>query len=146
MPASRPTAPAMRLPSPPAESIMTISQSENINLDNETFKKDLMTASQMDSFVSDIQSTTVKQEDMPTEDRIKFKMRKKVCRKIRSILVNDLGLKIVEAERLTLDFEQAIFVAYSENTLEYIQAIKSICNKVKVADRDSRQKKCPSQC
>lgn len=79
-----------------------------------------------------MQSTTIKQEDTSSEDVIQFKLRRKVCKKIRSILYEELQVKLSEAEKYTIAFEQTVFRAYSDNTLEYIQAIKTVCNRVRV--------------
>lgn len=86
---------------------------------------------QMESLSSEIQSSTIKQEEL-TEEKIQFKMRRKVCKKIRAILHEELGLKLTEAEKYTLIFEQAVFTAFTESIREYIQAIKTICNRVRV--------------
>ncbi len=84
-----------------------------------------------DCLSSEVQSSLVKQEE-PTPEQIQFKLRRKVCKKIRAILHEHLGLKLIEAEKYTLLFEQTVFSAFSTNIQEYIQVIKSVCCRVKV--------------
>lgn len=116
--------------SPPQESILTETESQYpCRL---VQGKDADNSKPQGSLISDHQSTTVKLEDSPSESGIQFKLRKKVCKKIRSILVDSLGVKVSEAEYLTLTFEQTIFSAFGEPQA-YIQAIKAVCNSVKVA-------------
>ena len=86
---------------------------------------------QLESLSSEMQSSTIKQEEL-TEEKIQFKMRRKVCKKIRAILHEELGLKLTEAEKYTLIFEQAVFTAFTDSIREYILAIKTICNRVRV--------------
>lgn len=85
-----------------------------------------------DCLSSEVQSSLIKQEE-PTAEQIQFKLRRKVCKKIRAILHEHLGLKLAEAERYTLLFEQTVFSAFSTNIQEYIQVIKSVCSRVKVS-------------
>lgn len=94
-------------------------------------KIDIPVPSRNETLSSDINTSTVKLED-PTVEEIQFKMRRRVCKKIRSILHEKQGLKLAEAEKYTLCFEQAVFTAFNSSIREYIQAIKSVCSRVKV--------------
>lgn len=104
------------LVSPPTESLLSPSEPVQQPLDNNA---------------SEFQSTTVKLEDTGSREGVQFRLRRKVCRKIRAILVDHLSVKISHAESITLSFEEAIFRACPELS-EYIQAIKTACSRVKV--------------
>ena len=124
-----------QLSSPHTESVVTLSQPDAALKAALQPKVEYRGTSVMDSFISDVQSSTVKQEETPTADHIQFKLRRRVCKKICQILHTEIGLKIAEAEKITLAFEQAIFNAYSDSISDYIRTIKTMCNKVKVRCR-----------
>lgn len=88
--------------------------------------------SKNDTFYSDVQSSTVKQEENQTPEQIILKLRKKVCRKIFQILTKELNLGNLDSQELVIQFETALHSAYPAGDLQYLQAVKAVCNRVRV--------------
>lgn len=88
--------------------------------------------SRVNTVCSDFHSSTLKQEEEQTPEQFMIKLRKKVCRKIFQILTKELGQGIMDSQDVVVSFESAIFKVFSNNNVEYLQAVKTVCNKVRV--------------
>lgn len=79
---------------------------------------------------------SVKREDN-RENMIMDKLRKKVCRKIFTILRDEYNVPIIEAKEATLNLEEnvnTLFPSYSSSK-HYIEIIKTLFKKLKVNNR-----------
>lgn len=86
----------------------------------------------VDIFYSDVQSSTIKQEEAQTTEQIMIKLRKKICRKVFQILTKELKLGIMDSQEIVVKFEAVIFSVFPDDTAQYISAVKNICNRIRV--------------
>lgn len=109
----------------------TESTADQIDSGHQEIQPEIPVADRNVSMSSENLRSTVKLEE-PNAEEVQFKLRRKVCKKIRSILHEELGMKLKEAEEYTLAFEQSVYAAFNANIQDYIQAIKAVCNRVRV--------------
>lgn len=124
--------------SPPSEALLSQSQDQSQSCKIEQVGVSQI-ISKVSTFCSDFQSTTVKQEETQTPEQILLKLRKKVCRKILQILTKELNLGMMDSQDLAIKFETTIFNAFSNDSVQYLLAVKTVCNRVRVSPVYSRQ-------
>lgn len=124
-------------PSPQSEDVQSHSQENCVKIE-QVITSDVR--SKIDTFYSDMQSSTVKMEDTQSPEQIMIKLRKKVCRKIFQILIKELNFGIMDSQELVVNFEAAIYSVFPQDNTKYLFAVKTICNKVRVnIDYDSQR-------
>lgn len=118
------------------KSVVDINDSDSI----EHFDSRLLAESAESSLLSEYfpnstgrMALNVKREEC-TETLIKDKLRRKVCRKVFSILKDEYKLPSAEAKNLTLNIEERVNLLYPSysSAKQYVLTIKSFFSKLKV--------------
>lgn len=119
-----------------SKSVVDINDFDSIdNLDSRFFA-DLADSSHMSEYLptsTSRQALNIKREEC-TETLIKDRLRRKVCRKVYSILKDEYKLPSAEAKNLTLNLEERVNLLYPSysSAKQYVLTIKSLFNKLKV--------------
>lgn len=116
--------------SPQTESVPSMSQEQLTKM--ESYQQPPLVKHNSQSFISDAQSSTIKQEETSSPEQIRLKIRRKVCRKIFEILTKEFKIGNLEAQNMVVSFEEAVYRVYFDSDTEYMQAIKAVCNRVRV--------------
>ena len=118
------------------KTVVNVNDFDSIENMDSRFKADSAESSLLSEYLPTSTSRhalNIKREEC-TETLIKDKLRRKVCRKVFTILKDEYKLPSAEAKNLTLNLEERVNLLYPSysSAKQYVWTIKSLFTKLKV--------------